>query len=475
MLDKRQITLAVITDRPEHWDSNIFLVPAPEVVGSELPVAIFEYSAVMLDIKSKEIQKDVLLQLRSHRYFCLQPICLTESISTQANALADGLVTEISEVYEIARPICERINSLAYDRRTVLSSPLFRVLLYMYVRGIEISPVKDWQSPHIYVYPTVQALVGFSEQVDNWLLAQTQRSLLEKGQLVDRLRRCPHCNLANPSYVDVCTNCRSINIHQDSFLHCFTCGAVKTENDFLTQSGQLVCPQCNERLRHIGTDYDRPLENYTCSDCNSSFSDPLIVAVCPRCERVTEPEDLEVKNYRTYSLTEKAIIAAKTGHIEEPATLLDSLDNVKFPHFIFLFNWLFSMAQRYKEEVFTIFSIRATHFGQIEEEVGIVRLLELVDEYVKRVKSHLRATDVTSLGEKNDIWFLLPKTNLEGRAIVIDRIIKSQTDALQKESHTTLGLRVSALTIPSETREHDTPEKILAMIEQKFNIDSGGM
>nr|WP_309294963.1 hypothetical protein [Aeromonas caviae] len=26
----------------------------------------------------------------------------------------------------------------------------------------------------------------------------------------------------------------------------------------------LLCPNCFSRLRHIGSDYDRPLENYRC-------------------------------------------------------------------------------------------------------------------------------------------------------------------------------------------------------------------
>ena len=32
-------------------------------------------------------------------------------------------------------------------------------------------------------------------------------------------------------------------------------------------SGALACPKCTTRLRHIGADYDRPLENHTCNVC----------------------------------------------------------------------------------------------------------------------------------------------------------------------------------------------------------------
>ncbi|WP_136799012.1 hypothetical protein [Desulfosediminicola ganghwensis] len=471
MIDDRQVNILVLTDRPNHWDKEVHLLEAPRITGNSLDPSIFAYSAVVLDIKNIEIKEDQLLRLRTQLQFCLKPIFLTEPIGSAPDALSDGLVSSTQEALERAQPICERLNGLMYDFHKVLASPLFSVLLYMYVRGKDIAPVKDWQSPAMYTYPEVELLIGFSRQTDDWLAMQVQRSLLEEGKLVDRVRNCPHCQLANPSYIDVCCNCRSIQIQQESFLHCFTCGAVKPEKEFKTQPGHLVCPQCSERLRHIGTDYDRPLENYTCTDCHSTFSDPLIVAVCPRCGKMTEPEDLEVKNYRNYSLTEKAIIAAKTGQIEEASTLFDSLDNVNYPYFLYLFSWLFTMTQRYRDDEFTIFAIRATNFDDIEENLGIARLLELVDEYITRVKSHLRTTDITSLGGKNDIWFLLPKTDLEGRKVVIERILKTKTGVAQKGSHTSLDFRIAAMTIPGESQEHDTPEKIIELIQQQLSIN----
>lgn len=463
------MNILVLTDKPQYWDKYEHLLEAPKTTGKTLDPSILQYSAVILDIKSIEIKEDQLFRLRTQLESCLKPIFLTELIGSASDALADGRVNNIQEAQESAKPICERLHGLIYDFHKVLASPLFSVLLYMYVRGKDIVPVKDWQSPAMYTYPEVELLIGFSKQADDWLAIQVQRSLLVEGKLVDRVRKCPHCRLANPNYIDVCSNCRSIHIQQEPFLHCFTCGAVKREKEFQTQPGHLVCPQCNERLRHIGTDYDRPLENYTCTDCHSSFSDPLIVAVCPRCEKVTEPEDLEVKNYRNYSLTEKAIITAKTGQIEEASTLFDSLDNVNFPYFLYLFNWLFAMAKRYKEDEFTIFAIRSTNFDEIEEKLGIVRLLELVDEYITRVKSHLRTTDITALGGKNDIWFLLPKTNLEGRRVVIERILESKTEGVQKDHHTHLDLRIAAVTIPFDSKEHDTPEKIIEQIQQQLS------
>ena len=126
------------------------------------------------------------------------------------------------------------------------------------------------------------------------------------------------------------------------------------------------------------------------------------------------------------------------------------------------------MAVRYQDSEFTIFAVRVTNFAAIEQEVGVVRLLELIDEYVVRVKAQLRTTDLTSLGGNDDIWFLLPKTDVQQRQIVIDRILDAKLDALPRESNTGLDFRIVALTIPGECSEHDTPEKIITALQQEL-------
>jgi GGDEF domain-containing protein len=468
---KNQVNLVLLTDRPYYWDIKIPSLPVPAEEMTEINPDIFDYSGVILDIDNPITRKELLIRLRKHTKFCLQPIFLTASIDTLHDSVADGIVEDFNKAHALAQPILNRIASLDYDVETALKSQLFRVILFSYTRDQPVRPVKGWNSPSGYHYPQVELLTDLAENACNWLQKQSNRLLLEQGSLVDRLRRCPYCSLVNPNYIDVCPNCRSIQIQQYQFLHCFTCGTVKPEVDFQTAPGILTCPHCSQQLRHIGTDYDRPLENYSCKACQSSFTDPFITTVCLRCDRITEPEDLEVINHTSYRLTEQSIIAAKTGRLENPSAVLDSLQNVTYQHFVFQFNWLFSIVKRYENEEFTLVAIRSTNFNELEQNLGHARLTELLEEYVHRVESSVRTPDLISRRTQNELWILLPNTGITQRKTVINRIAEFSEETQQRQGDAWLKLNIAAITIPTESRENDNPEKLLMLLKHEIEID----
>lgn len=164
-------------------------------------------------------------------------------------------------------------------------------------------------------------------------------------------------------------------------------------------------------------------------------------------------------------------MAAKTGHVDDPSSLMDSLQNVSSRYFDYQVKWLYAMTERYPDEAFTLFGLRVTNFSEIEEKLGVVRLLELVEAYIKRVKSNLRTTDLTCLGDSGDLWVLLPRTDLEGRKIVIDRILQAGSGAISKESHMDLEIFSSLITIPTELQEHDSPDKIHLRMKQDLDLE----
>ena len=57
-------------------------------------------------------------------------------------------------------------------------------------------------------------------------------------------------------------------------------------------SGTIVCPKCHTHLRHIGSDYDRPIENYRCQSCSQSFVEGDVQVRCAMCENEMKPGDL---------------------------------------------------------------------------------------------------------------------------------------------------------------------------------------
>ncbi len=156
-----------------------------------------------------------------------------------------------------------------------------RVMAWLWTRPhASITAQRDTSLADVYGYPLLEVFAG-DEPVNQtlWLRLMSEQGLLVSGELIDRIRLCTKCNSARLNYVDVCPECRDLDIAKEPALHCFTCGHVAPQDEFL-KDGLMLCPNCLTRLRHIGSDYDRPMENLSCRACNVSFIDSLVHARC---------------------------------------------------------------------------------------------------------------------------------------------------------------------------------------------------
>ncbi len=135
-------------------------------------------------------------------------------------------------------------------------------------RNRRLTAMKSLESSSIYTYPLIEAFYPDIYSTYRYVLSEKARDILESEQLMDRIRVCTHCNSGHLNYVEVCPQCSSIDIESQSSLHCFTCGHVGEQQSF-QRRGKLECPKCLTQLRHIGVDYDRPLENHVCNQCSN--------------------------------------------------------------------------------------------------------------------------------------------------------------------------------------------------------------
>lgn len=142
-----------------------------------------------------------------------------------------------------------------------------------------------------YSYPLLDCLLG-SESAGSLPQLVSER-LLQSEQLVDRVRLCNRCHSAHLNFVDVCPECAHIALEAKPAVHCFTCGHVDDQDAFM-QQGALRCPKCVTTLRHIGVDYDRPLEKYLCLSCHARFMEAAVLARCHECGQASKPDDLVV-------------------------------------------------------------------------------------------------------------------------------------------------------------------------------------
>jgi hypothetical protein len=124
---------------------------------------------------------------------------------------------------------CDRLGQLALSLQLDPQRLQFdeRLLYYLYLREpYDLTPVRDRNSKHLYGYPEAEALAPESEDPSTWIASLTRRELLQPAKLIDRTRHCRTCSSAHLHYIDVCPQCRGIEIHASESVHCFACGNV---------------------------------------------------------------------------------------------------------------------------------------------------------------------------------------------------------------------------------------------------------
>lgn len=401
----------------------------------------------------------LLKNLRVQPATALKPIFLLQSLGEAVDRMSDGVVAGLDEAFAKAGRIAPLLSELDAPSLDGPDNDTYRVLGYLYSRpGQYLEPYGHWHNKKYYGYPIVDAMLG--ARGDTTVLQNLlERKLISPVRLVDRLRHCPECNAAHLNYIDVCPACGGIDIQQKPFLHCFSCGHVAPEDQYLS-NGILACPQCTSRLRHIGADYDRPLENYQCNGCRQVFIEPQILARCMHCQTSSPPDELIPRPVFALQLTEKGRVTARTGAAEDVFSLIDSLGTVASSYFVSVLDWLLSLCVRHEEEQFSLIGIRIRNIVELTDRIGRQKVRELMDEFARRVHALIRATDLAARMNQYTLWLLLPKTDVKGNQVVLERI-----SALQSDGHSGLALATTSYHAPSQSIPKETATLLLARLE----------
>ena len=221
------------------------------------------FDAIVIDA-ALEDRIDLLRRLRAHPAHRLSLIYCLHGEDAMTQALADGPPPREAPMLE--RQCRQHRERLAvFNNGRAPQGPEAQLLAYLWLRTPgSLRAVRDPGNAQHYDYPLARCLGGESINSQALVRNLVQRDLLESVALVDRIRLCRRCGSGQLNYVDVCVECNALDIRRQASLHCFTCGHIGRQGEFL-KDGALVCPNCLTRLRHIGSDYDRPLENYTCN------------------------------------------------------------------------------------------------------------------------------------------------------------------------------------------------------------------
>jgi hypothetical protein len=183
--------------------------------------------------------------------------------------------------------------------------------------GGKISPKAEPHAEHGYVYS--DALGG---DVERDLGTLARRNYLET-RFFDRVSLCPKCDSHHLNVREICPGCRGAHVADEGLLHHFRCGYVGIPSEFLpAEDGSFLCPKCNCKMHHLGTEFDRLGKAFVCRGCGLISENPPVEAVCLTCDARTPADALVDTIIFSYLLTSRGAAAIRCG------SLLDTEEDI---------------------------------------------------------------------------------------------------------------------------------------------------
>ena len=175
--------------------------------------------------------------------------------------------------------------------------------------GGTIAPDAKPDAQHGYAY----VVVGDDVERDLGLLAR--RNYVEE-RFFDAISLCPKCDSHHLNVRVICPGCRRAHLAKEGLLHHFRCGYVGIPSEFApAEDGSYVCPKCNSRMRHLGSEFDRLGKAFVCRGCGLISENPPVEAVCLACGARTPADDLVSTVVFSYVLTSRGATAIRRGSL----------------------------------------------------------------------------------------------------------------------------------------------------------------
>ncbi len=332
--------------------------------------------------------------------------------SSLSDSLSDGLwiPTNVIEQWKLHQAKLSLIKE----------EPIDKLLAWLWLgNNRRLTPFCDSRRQELYYYPLVSCYAGDESNSNNYLQLETKRGYLNKELTVDRIRLCPTCHSGHQNYIETCPSCKSVDIEEVVSLHCFTCGHVGKQDQF-THRGKLECPTCLTQLRHIGVDYDRPLENYKCLDCDHTFSESIARVRCLSCSDSNEIDDLITRHISTFKAGEQVKNLMMYGHhsLNQELSLNGLIDGDSFHN---LLVWINKLAIRHKH-THILLGIKLSGIELYSNKFGEIKLLQLINQISNDLNDILRDTDICCQYRSDMILLLMPMTPIDSLSVLQKKV-----------------------------------------------------
>lgn len=401
--------------------------------------------------KNTDNQTDILRMLRAQNNTALCLI-LVEEESEESNYLANGLWNK-----DYDQQFQKYLQRKQIVKLNVVDDEVEKLLNFLFIHSnFELLPKAVPEKSHLYEYPLATAFGINAQDTLLHLKKLKTKNWFETIKTCDRVRYCPSCQSGHLNYIDLCPQCQSIDIDLQTSLHCFNCGHINTQESF-AKTSILCCPNCYENLRHIGVDYDRPIENQHCSDCDTLFIDAKVQAACFTCTEIHDVDELHAKNiysYRLSSLGRRLVAQEKIS----PQLELDSSGNNSNAHFLWLLDWQNKLAIRHALH-HTLMSIEIVNIENFMASVGDTKGYTHITELQERIAGIVRETDACANVFDNTIYIFFPHSHPNDLVLFPEKIHKLNDLHIEQE----LKLEIKTLALPTSKLPDDKETWLLTV------------
>jgi len=289
-----------------------------------------------------------------------------------------------------------------FERQT-----LFKQLAFMYTREQLLNPVPVRYSKIGYAFPFMESLLTESASLEliNILKMGLDQGLLT-AKLLDKIHTCNGCHGNYLNFREVCPKCSSVNIEAKDLVHHFKCAHVDIIDNF-KDGDELTCPKCDNKLRHIGIDYDKPSTMHSCNDCHHQFQDSDMLALCIDCGREEETSNLPESEINTYGLSERGEHLVMSGWENEQQE--QPVKHLTLELFRMMLGLEIQRSRTFSRSVFVKFDINQS----VVSPLGKEGREQFQREILGIIGSYVDVTDLLSAKNSQEYFILLNDKTLE--------------------------------------------------------------
>ncbi len=305
-----------------------------------------------------------------------------------------------------------------------------RVLRFMASRSKEFSPIMTSSDPHGFLYPVLEPLFAIRDIGTIETLQYLKGQRLLQGRFFKQAYFCSSCQSAFLNFEEQCPHCNSGNLKIDELVHHFKCAYTGELSEFQI-GNHLSCPKCEQQLRHIGVDYDKPSIIYHCNDCTHVFQDPEVICSCYNCGHTTSPEDQINRTIEHYNVTSLGQNAAVYGMESLFSNILSTdlklTSEAVFKEYLKLES---ARISRYKLSTTSLVLVNINELDEIYIKLGD-KAKDVFHELSAVFKSILRTSDVITAINETLFLILMTETSANNAERALERLQQGVTELMK--------------------------------------------